>query len=115
MPLQFRQITLNDVPYPLKIYAQIVMNNYVPKSRNRSPVDFRFPLRCFARKALSGFSKSLKISDDCVLNHSIREEVFATARTVTIDLVDAFLYVNEVQPVIFVHNGTASPITRSRM
>jgi len=31
---------LNDVPYPIKVYTQIVVNDYVPKSRDSSPVDF---------------------------------------------------------------------------
>ena len=106
---------LNDVPYPIKVYTQIVVNDYVPKSRDSSPVDFGFPLLCFVRQSLSGFSKCLKISNDRVLDHCIPEEFRSTVRAVTIDLLDAFLDVNEVQPVVFFHNGTASPSTRSRM
>lgn len=67
---QSRQIKYHYLPHNIQINAQIVMNNDVAKSRNRSPWYFGCPRLGCITETLARFRHGLQVSDDSVLNQA---------------------------------------------
>jgi len=112
--LKHRQILLHDIPDPFDIDAQVLVNDNIPKALDVPPVHFRMLLFQRVGKSLRGLGKDLQVAHDRVLSFGISEEdVFALFR-VHDHALDAFLDINQIEPVIL-HNGTASSSTLSRM
>src|SRR4030042_6159537 len=114
LPLQIRQVMLDNVPDLVGIYAEVIVDHHIPKSRDPVPVhawDARFQ---GIRQIAGGFSEGLQVAKDRILGFGIGEEGLLAFLGIGFNPLDTFGNMDEVDILVF-HRGTASWSTLSRI
>jgi hypothetical protein len=97
---QSRQVDRDDFPNSRQVDSQVIMDQDVSKSRNRSPVDLRMKELQSIADSLGRFGKSLQIPQDGVLNQLRLAKGQFTILAIPFDTPDAIGDVLDVKAII---------------
>ena len=110
--LQIRQVTLDNVPDPRDVDAEVVVDEHVPQPDDALPVHFRMGRHQRLGELEDGLSECLQVAEHPVLNERRGQEGGVPLVGVLRNAREALLDVLQVDRVLL-HSGTASRSTPS--
>lgn len=104
----------DNIPYAIEVYAQVVVDQKVSKSRDGSPVNLGMELFKILTDPLRGFCQGLEIAQDGILNQFRRAKGLLTVLTIPFYAARAIEIMTDIKAIVL-HKGIASRSMRSRI